>query len=240
MTLQIRASFAFDQTCIRSMFIHQPKFQMLSPRSYHNINVFKFRELLTPQQHYDWGLRALKTVLRGCGSLLHQLKKSDAKQESKIDHIKLLILQDLVKVLFTPAFLFTGILKIEFFYRLYLQAVQKRRKYESPPSLGDHERFVIFQIELLYDDKNTDYRTSFRNHLKRLSKTCFHLPQDRKVSLMLSVFISYQTILTLFEFCKNCHMALHSDWQSEMHIRIGRSDRNMLDQTESLHLKNVF
>ncbi|NXC70641.1 DYHC2 protein, partial [Anhinga anhinga] len=39
------------------------------------------RELLTPQQHYDWGLRALKTVLRGCGSLLHQLKKSEANQQ---------------------------------------------------------------------------------------------------------------------------------------------------------------
>ncbi|KAF4787703.1 hypothetical protein TURU_168391 [Turdus rufiventris] len=45
------------------------------------------RELLTPQQHYDWGLRALKTVLRGCGSLLHQLKKSDAKQEINESHI---------------------------------------------------------------------------------------------------------------------------------------------------------
>ena len=28
------------------------------------------RELLSPQQHYDWGLRPLKTVLRACGSLL--------------------------------------------------------------------------------------------------------------------------------------------------------------------------
>ncbi|KAM4699205.1 cytoplasmic dynein 2 heavy chain 1 [Discoglossus pictus] len=34
------------------------------------------RELLTPQQHYDWGLRALKTVLKGCGNLLHQPKKN--------------------------------------------------------------------------------------------------------------------------------------------------------------------
>jgi dynein heavy chain 2 len=28
------------------------------------------RELLSPQQHYDWGLRPLKTVLRACGHLL--------------------------------------------------------------------------------------------------------------------------------------------------------------------------
>ncbi|KAL3878520.1 hypothetical protein ACJMK2_030860 [Sinanodonta woodiana] len=33
------------------------------------------KELLTPQQHYDWGLRALKTVLKGCGNLLQQSKK---------------------------------------------------------------------------------------------------------------------------------------------------------------------
>ncbi|KAK3100036.1 hypothetical protein FSP39_013759 [Pinctada imbricata] len=33
------------------------------------------KELLTPQQHYDWGLRALKTVLKGCGSLLQQAKR---------------------------------------------------------------------------------------------------------------------------------------------------------------------
>jgi len=37
------------------------------------------RELLTPQQHYDWGLRALKTVLRGSGQALHALRrKNDA------------------------------------------------------------------------------------------------------------------------------------------------------------------
>jgi dynein heavy chain 2 len=41
------------------------------------------RELLTPQQHYDWGLRALKTVLKGCGSLLQQQRKSQDKDQSK-------------------------------------------------------------------------------------------------------------------------------------------------------------
>ena len=36
------------------------------------------RELLTPQQHYDWGLRALKTVLRSSGNLLKMAKKARA------------------------------------------------------------------------------------------------------------------------------------------------------------------
>ncbi|XP_075905861.1 cytoplasmic dynein 2 heavy chain 1 [Nelusetta ayraudi] len=39
------------------------------------------RELLTPQQHYDWGLRALKTVLKACGSLLQQQRRSHEKDK---------------------------------------------------------------------------------------------------------------------------------------------------------------
>jgi len=41
------------------------------------------RELLTTQQHYDWGLRALKTVLKGCGNLLRNAKTN--KSKSKIE-----------------------------------------------------------------------------------------------------------------------------------------------------------
>ncbi|XP_055895255.1 cytoplasmic dynein 2 heavy chain 1-like isoform X1 [Biomphalaria glabrata] len=54
------------------------------------VSIFNLsKELLTPQQHYDWGLRALKTVLSGCGNLLQLSKKSgnvkvDANLEAKL------------------------------------------------------------------------------------------------------------------------------------------------------------
>lgn len=41
------------------------------------------RQLLSQQQHYEWGLRALKPVLRGCGSLLQKEKKSGRKSMMK-------------------------------------------------------------------------------------------------------------------------------------------------------------
>jgi dynein heavy chain 2, cytosolic len=44
------------------------------------------KQLLSTQQHYDWGLRALKTVLKSCGSLLHTSKKQQPGQQ--IDAVK--------------------------------------------------------------------------------------------------------------------------------------------------------
>lgn len=38
------------------------------------------RELLSPQQHYDWGLRALKASLRAGGQLLQQRRKDHQGQ----------------------------------------------------------------------------------------------------------------------------------------------------------------
>ncbi|XP_068211563.1 cytoplasmic dynein 2 heavy chain 1 [Palaemon carinicauda] len=41
------------------------------------------KELLTPQQHYDWGLRALKTVLNGCGNLLQATRHGMSDEEKE-------------------------------------------------------------------------------------------------------------------------------------------------------------
>lgn len=46
------------------------------------------KELLTPQQHYDWGLRSLKTILRGCGSLLQNLKKNNPGQKCSPEQVE--------------------------------------------------------------------------------------------------------------------------------------------------------
>eukprot|EP01116_Phalansterium_solitarium_P024804 TRINITY_DN91_c0_g1_i3.p1 TRINITY_DN91_c0_g1~~TRINITY_DN91_c0_g1_i3.p1 ORF type:complete len:4095 (+),score=2036.97 TRINITY_DN91_c0_g1_i3:208-12492(+) len=46
------------------------------------VNVFLLcRQILSPQQHYDWGLRALKTILTVGGQIL----QNEKKQNSKID-----------------------------------------------------------------------------------------------------------------------------------------------------------
>ncbi|CAL4157019.1 unnamed protein product, partial [Meganyctiphanes norvegica] len=53
------------------------------------------KELLTPQQHYDWGLRALKTVLKGSGSLLQSYRRGSS-DEDKISGVSTEVEAELV------------------------------------------------------------------------------------------------------------------------------------------------
>ena len=48
-----------------------------------------YSRLLTPQQHYDWGLRALKTVLKGCGNMLKMDKKEKKVRNIETHHFPL-------------------------------------------------------------------------------------------------------------------------------------------------------
>lgn len=61
------------------------------------------RKLLSPQQHYDWGLRALKTIVSGCGSALKASKQS-GKQESEMSLVvQVLRLNTLSKLTFSDS-----------------------------------------------------------------------------------------------------------------------------------------
>lgn len=55
--------------------------------------------MLSTQQHYDWGLRALKTVLRGCGDAI---SKSREIGETKIV-VQTLMLNTLSKLTFADS-----------------------------------------------------------------------------------------------------------------------------------------
>ncbi|KAF0030538.1 hypothetical protein F2P81_017269 [Scophthalmus maximus] len=71
------------------------------------------RELLTPQQHYDWGLRALKTVLKACGSLLQLQRRSHDKdkiQESSLV-VQALRLNTMSKLTFADSSRFDALVK---------------------------------------------------------------------------------------------------------------------------------
>ncbi|XP_071126281.1 cytoplasmic dynein 2 heavy chain 1-like isoform X2 [Mytilus edulis] len=72
------------------------------------------KELLTPQQHYDWGLRALKTVLRGCGSLLQKSKQGKEKIDSKLEAklvVQALRINTLSKLTFSDCARFNALVK---------------------------------------------------------------------------------------------------------------------------------
>lgn len=65
---------------------------------------------MSPQQHYDWGLRALKTVLKGGGALLQPFLTKDERSESCLI-VQALRLNTLSKLTFHDAQLFDALVK---------------------------------------------------------------------------------------------------------------------------------
>uniref|UniRef100_A0A1I7SEA2 Cytoplasmic dynein 2 heavy chain 1 n=1 Tax=Bursaphelenchus xylophilus TaxID=6326 RepID=A0A1I7SEA2_BURXY len=68
------------------------------------------RDLLSNQQHYDWGLRSMKTVLKGCGSALAKVRGKSEVDEEKIV-LQTLMLSTLSKLTFTDFKRFNALLK---------------------------------------------------------------------------------------------------------------------------------
>ena len=72
------------------------------------------KELLTPQQHYDWGLRALKTVLKGSGNILQEQRKSGSEVTVDVEAelvVQALRLNTLSKLTFSDSGRFDDLVK---------------------------------------------------------------------------------------------------------------------------------
>uniref|UniRef100_A0A0N4ZU30 Cytoplasmic dynein 2 heavy chain 1 n=1 Tax=Parastrongyloides trichosuri TaxID=131310 RepID=A0A0N4ZU30_PARTI len=60
-----------DNELIAETLLYSDGFKNAKILSVKIVSVFKMcKEMLTVQQHYDWGLRALKTILKSCGDML--------------------------------------------------------------------------------------------------------------------------------------------------------------------------
>ncbi|KAG8274493.1 hypothetical protein J6590_106691, partial [Homalodisca vitripennis] len=72
-----------DDTLIAQVILHCEGFRHAHVIGAKLVILFDLaRKLLSKQQHYDWGLRALKTVVGGCGSALRDARLSNADVDS--------------------------------------------------------------------------------------------------------------------------------------------------------------
>ena len=65
-----------DIELIAEVSLHSEGFKDAKNLGQKLVGIFNMsKRLLTVQQHYDWGLRALNSVLKGCGNMLKMAKK---------------------------------------------------------------------------------------------------------------------------------------------------------------------
>ncbi|KAI3384587.1 hypothetical protein SNEBB_000072 [Seison nebaliae] len=80
-----------DNELIAEVILYSEGFKEAKNYGKKLVTVFNLsKELLSVQLHYDWGLRSLKTILRGCGDLLKKAKNSD-NEVNKNEEAKLIV-----------------------------------------------------------------------------------------------------------------------------------------------------
>ena len=104
-----------DNEIIAEVILHSEGFKNPQSLGQKLAGVFVLaNRVLTKQQHYDWGLRALKPVLKGCGGMLKMAKKEsgevDEKKETEVV-VQALRLNTLSKLTFSDCIRFDNLVK---------------------------------------------------------------------------------------------------------------------------------
>lgn len=117
-----------------------------------------FRQLLSNQQHYDWGLRALKTVIGFCGTILKASAPLKSFSEECLVAVQALQLNTISKLTFDDSVLFKSLIsdifpevKITNSPQIYDTLTQKIRKAAKDMRLQINQRQVnnLFYLKLL-------------------------------------------------------------------------------------------
>lgn len=117
-----------------------------------------FRQLLSNQQHYDWGLRALKTVIGFCGTILKASGPLKLLSEECSVAVQALELNTISKLTFDDSVLFKSLISDIFPEvkttnnpQIYDTLTQKIRKAAEDMRLQVNQRQVnhLFCLQLL-------------------------------------------------------------------------------------------
>lgn len=117
--------------------------------SYNYYKTNLFRQLLSSQQHYDWGLRALKTVIGFCGTILKASVPLKSLSEECSVAVQALELNTISKLTFDDSVLFKSLIsdifpevKITNSPQIYDTLIQKIRKAAEDMRLQINQRQV--------------------------------------------------------------------------------------------------
>ncbi|KAI9332693.1 dynein heavy chain and region D6 of dynein motor-domain-containing protein [Obelidium mucronatum] len=117
------------------------------------------KQLLSPQQHYDWGLRPLKTVLGLAGRLLHEEKQHSTigRQREVAIVVKALRVNTLSKLTFADGQRFNALIK-----DIFPEAKIEDISYES----------LSVAIKEVYDEMGLDFTDTQCEKIYQLHEAC--------------------------------------------------------------------
>lgn len=131
------------------------------------------KQLLTPQQHYDWGLRALKTILKGCGSLLQSTPKK-ASDGEPVNESRLIVqalrLNTLPKLAFGDSRRFDALVS-DVFPGVQLQSITFEHLQEALTVAASDIGIVMNDTVVGY---SFNYSSNILNLLLRVKLNCWH------------------------------------------------------------------